>query len=361
MIKKIHFLAQFPPPMHGLTKAVQTLYRSSIGVDFELSAIDISDNKNILQTIWRIVRAKTDIFYFTISQTVGGNWRDLLLFKVIKWKEAKVIIHLHGGYYRTLIDEHCGSLQRKLNYSAMKEIDGAIVLGDSLKWIFSGLVPEEKIYVVKNCVDDEFTLTKSEIEEKVRGVKEGGIIEVMYLSNFIEAKGYREVLELARIAKEECNTNIHFNFAGKFLPLYAQEEEYFNNYIEKYQLQNYVTYHGVVGGEKKRELLKLCHVFVLLTRYPNEGQPISILEAYGNGQVVVTTNHAGIPDIADSSTGLVIDKNSIDLNKVYQFICSLDKDREKMVQIGCDNYQKSRDLYTEEQYVESMRKVFKEF
>lgn len=40
-----------------------------------------------------------------------------------------------------------------------------------------------------------------------------------------------------------------------------------------------VTYHGIVGGEAKRRLLKECYIFALPTRYPNEGQPISILEA----------------------------------------------------------------------------------
>ena len=43
------------------------------------------------------------------------------------------------------------------------------------------------------------------------------------------------------------------------------------------------------------------------TRYPNEGQPISILEAMGNGMFIITTDHAGIPDIVkDGVNGIVI-------------------------------------------------------
>ncbi len=48
---------------------------------------------------------------------------------------------------------------------------------------------------------------------------------------------------------------------------------------------------------KKRKLLKECYIFALPTRYRNEGQPISILEAMGNGMFIITTDHAGIPDI----------------------------------------------------------------
>ena len=47
--------------------------------------------------------------------------------------------------------------------------------------------------------------------------------------------------------------------------------------FEKVDITN--TYYGIVGGEQKRELLKKCYIFALPTRYPNEGQPISILEA----------------------------------------------------------------------------------
>ena len=64
---------------------------------------------------------------------------------------------------------------------------------------------------------------------------------------------------------------------------------------------------GIVGGEQKKELLKKCYIFALPTRYPNEGQPISILEAMGNGMFIITTDHAGIPDIVkDGVNGIVI-------------------------------------------------------
>ena len=58
---------------------------------------------------------------------------------------------------------------------------------------------------------------------------------------------------------------------------------------------------------QKKELLKKCYIFALPTRYPNEGQPISILEAMGNGMFIITTDHAGIPDIVkDGVNGIVI-------------------------------------------------------
>ena len=65
MMKKICFIAQFPPPMHGLSKAVETLYNSNLNFEidsqgeFEFEKVDITNNKNfILQSAKR----KAEIF-----------------------------------------------------------------------------------------------------------------------------------------------------------------------------------------------------------------------------------------------------------------------------------------------------------
>ena len=57
--------------------------------------------------------------------------------------------------------------QRKANYKAIKKLAGAIVLSKSLKKIFEGMIDDDKIFVVENCVDDQYLLTDQEIEEKL--------------------------------------------------------------------------------------------------------------------------------------------------------------------------------------------------
>ena len=82
--KKICFIAQFPPPMHGLSKAVETLYNSELNAsvnsdgEFEFEKVDITNNKNFLKNLLKISKSKADLFYFTISQPyryllTGGN------------------------------------------------------------------------------------------------------------------------------------------------------------------------------------------------------------------------------------------------------------------------------------------------
>lgn len=362
--KKICFIAQFPPPIHGLSKAVDTLYNSTLNAEissdgeFEFEKIDITNNRRFLKNLKMIYKNEANLFYFTISQTKGGNLRDLVILKLLEKQNKKCLIHLHGGYYRQLVDRDMPSWQRKKNYVAIKKLEGAIVLSESLKYIFEGMIPDEKIHVVENCVDDEFLLTDEEIMQKNDKLKNQNVINVMWLGNFIRSKGYVTVLEMAKLEKNRVHKGgekrFYFHFAGKFFE--EDEEKYFNNYVKDNALEEYITYHGVVDGDKKRKLLKICNIFALPTRYPNEGQPISILEAMGNAMFILTTDHAGIPDIVkDGINGSVITKDD-DVEKVYERL--LYTDIKKIQEIALYNRKYCKLYFNQEKYLSNMKELF---
>lgn len=358
--KKICFIAQFPPPMHGLSKAVDTLYNSELAQEYEFEKVDITNNKKILSTLLSIYKSKADLFYFTISQTKGGNLRDLVILKLLELQKKKCLIHLHGGYYRTLVDS-LGGWQAQANYKAISKLAGAIVLGPSLKWIFEGMLPVEKIFTVPNCVDDQYLMSDASFKRKTDGFANREIIHILYLSNFIRSKGYPEVLEMAKLEKKRVDAGgkrkFHFDFAGKFFE--DTEEKSFKQYVEDNGLGEYITYHGIVSGKEKQDLLMQCDVFMLPTRYPNEGQPISILEAMGNGMMIITTNHAGIPDIVeDGVNGFVIDKKEIDIDKCYQML--LKETQENMSNIIKTNRENVCLLYSQKRYIRNMQIVWKQ-
>ncbi len=305
-----------------------------------------------MKSLWSLLRCTSDVVYFTPSQTQGGNLRDLLFLKLIQWRKKACVVHIHGGYYRQLVDNDCPVWQQRMNYKAVSRWTGGIVLGHSLHHIFEGMLPDEKIFVCPNCVDDAFIA--SSINKKLRSIINGEILHVLYLSNFIVEKGYREVLELAKIVQEKGDNNkFVFHFAGKFFDL--SEEQYFKEHSEG--LQN-VVYHGIVCGQAKVDLLNCCHIFALLSRYPNEGQPISILEAMGNGMSIITTNHAGIPEIASLENGYVCDKAHIDVKEIYEYLLYSHNDRKKLAEVCRWNYATTKERYTEQQYIDKMDKIF---
>ncbi|MGG7214926.1 glycosyltransferase family 4 protein [Clostridium nigeriense] len=315
MKKKIAIIGQFPPPIHGLSKALDTLYNSYLNEEFDFTKIDITNNKNFFNNLIKILFSKLDLYYLTISQSKFGNIRDLIMIKLIQLKKRKIIIHLHGGGFRNILDNEFSNYQRKRNYKILSKVDAAIVLGDSLRYIFEGIIPKDKIYVVKNCVDDEVIISDEEFDGKISALESKKELKILYLSNFIEDKGYKEVLKLATLVKEKKDNRFKFVFAGKFF--YEDDKKEFFKYIKANNLEEIIEYRGIIYGEKKTNTLKECDYAILLTRYKNEGQPISIIEAMANGLGIIATNHAGIKDILISEKNILIDKNDINIEKIY--------------------------------------------
>lgn len=356
--KKICFIAQFPPPLHGLSKAVSTLYDSKLKHEFIFEKIDITNNKYIIKNLVLISNNKADLFYFTISQTKLGNIRDLAILKLLILQHKKCIIHLHGGYYRQLVENDLPTWQKKVNYKLINQLDGVIVLSNALKNIFKGMISENKIHVVMNCVDDTFLLTDSDLNKKMNVLQHQKIIHVLYLSNFIQTKGYFSVLEIAKLEKENVlagkNHRFHFDFAGKFFR--NSDRRLFDNFINENGLEDYITYHGIVDGQQKQTLLGQCHIFILLTRYHNEGQPISILEAMGNAMTIITTDHAGIPDIIKDGINGIVCKSDMGIETIYKKMQCLDN--RELIKTGNINRTYCKEMFNQEKHIESIKLIF---
>lgn len=355
MKKKIGIIGQFPPPMHGLSKALDTLYNSYLGEQYALEKFDITNNRRFLRIIFRILKSDLDVYYLTISQSKFGNLRDLMILKLIQLKKKKSIIHLHGGGFRNLLDYSLGSTQRKLNYNILGKVDCAIVLGESLKNIFDGIIDSSKIKVVKNCVDNEFVLENSVFEEKINLFCEKEVLNILYLSNFIEDKGYKDVLRLAKYSKDNEDNRFKFVFAGKFFN--DKDKSDFLKYIEENNLENIVEYKGIVFGNEKKQLIKDSDYFVLLTRYKNEGQPISIIEAAANGLRIITTDHAGIRDILDYDEMIVCNKNKISIEGIYEIISNEVHFRIELSSLLRENRKKIVEEFSEYMYLKGIDRV----
>lgn len=360
--KKICFIAQFPPPIHGLSKAVDTLYHSRLNSAenpdgrFEFEQVNLTENKKFLSNLRKIRKSRADLYYITISQTPGGNLRDLIIMRLLKRQHKKYLVHLHGGYYRRLVDQDLKLPQRNSNYKAMSHAAGAIVLGKSLKPIFEGMLPDSRIFTVPNCVDDQYLMSDTDFSRKVNGISGRPVRHVLYLSNFIRSKGYDRVLEMALLEKQRVNRGgerrFSFDFAGAFFD--EEEHSYFSHYIEKNHLEDYVAYHGIVSGDEKRKLLSDCDVFVLLTRYPKEGQPISILEALGSGMLVITTDHAGIPDIVKNGVnGYCLKAGADTAANAYRLMMNAD-----FRAFALAGRRTVLEHFTQSSYISGMEKVF---
>jgi glycosyltransferase involved in cell wall biosynthesis len=300
---KVLFIATLPPPVTGQSVAGQVLLDQLKDDGHTVCTINLSKNTfrqgisslsrifEVLGLTWRTWKAGRhfDAVYLTTSESLAGNLKDMLLLVAIGRLRSITWLHLHGGAgMRKLLAIRTGWIGR-LNHFFLKRVAGVIVLGERLTSIFDGYVEAERIRVVKNFAADNLFLDECLIADKW---SDNSVLRVLFLSNLLEGKGHLELLKAIRKLSPEIRSRFCFDFAGGFESVV--DEALFRAEIA--DLPN-VTYHGVVHGDAKQALLAKAHVFCLPTFYPYEGQPISILEAYASGCVVLTTDHSGIFDI----------------------------------------------------------------
>jgi glycosyltransferase involved in cell wall biosynthesis len=111
-----------------------------------------------------------------------------------------------------------------------------------------------------------------------------------------------------------------------------------------------------IAGEEKKALYAKSQVFCLPTYYPYEGQPISILEAYATGCVVVATEHSGVPDVfRDGVNGFAVEARSAD--SIRQALERIARDPQRLVDIAVGNCQAAYQQYRTAAYQSALTEI----
>jgi len=363
-----------PPPMGGDAKALKTLVESAEFIEqFTADVVDISDGRlrsaggpvitvskvhRIVNAAWSIASSGRGeppaLYYLVIAQSPMGAMRDLFLLWVMRaaaGRGAQVILHLHGGGFQEFYRRAPGLLRHMIRRS-FGRVRAAIVLGPSLAGMFDGILPRERVAVVANCVSNDALLSVDDYEAKMRSVSSRPL-RVLYLSNMIVSKGYLDLLEAAGYLASS-GVELQVSFAGPF-PTIAAERAFIDR-LATGGAAGVASYKGAVSGREKYQLLREHDVFVLPTYFPNEGQPISILEAMGAGMAIICTDHGGIADlVTDGVNGVFVPRE--DPHALAQALGGLAADMERVRCFGAANRQKVLNGYTEDAYVARMSEV----
>ncbi|HPO49790.1 MAG TPA: glycosyltransferase family 4 protein [Spirochaetota bacterium] len=362
MKKKILMIVPLPPPITGQSYASLFLYEK-LKDRFDIEVLNYS-RKNAVEKskpdfyfIKKIIEIgkeikikskKSDIVYFTISQSILGNLKDLFfLFKMGKLGRKKTIIHLHGGYFDRFLNK-APFMIKLFNKILFKNIKEGVVLGKSLIKCLLPIIPDNRISVVPNFYDKNLRILQEDFFNKWNNPDK---INILFLSNLMIEKGYLDLLEAFFILPEEIKKRLNLYFAGNFEN--ENNKIYFLKKIEKFEN---IKYFGVVEGEKKKALLQKSHCFVLPTYVSfGEGQPISILESYASGLVVFTTDWGGIKDIfCNDSNGITIRPKSPE--SIRDAIVDLFDNFEKYKKIARFNLQYSLN-FSEEAFVKNISEL----
>lgn len=313
---KIILIGPLPPPLTGQSVSFKMLVSDLEDRGFKINLVDISRQSiksigskglvrcyEVLNAYLKLLVAfilGSKICYITISQSSYGLFRDLLFVCTAKMFRVKVIAHLKGGNYDGFYFSK-SFLVKFIIRGFLKMLDKLIVLGNGLVSMYD-FIPDisNKIVVVNNGLP----IKTHGFNKKI---KNGDKIQIVFLSNLIESKGYIDILHAVKILKYELGINIKAVFAGEFVKSpddtvnISKNKDNFFQFIERNSLSENIEYVGTINGSKKWKLLQDSHFFCLPTNYINEGQPVSIIEAMAFGCVILSTKYRAIPDLVEDN------------------------------------------------------------
>lgn len=206
----------------------------------------------------------------------------------------KLVIHQHGGDFETFYASMTERRKEKVR-TILNMADVFLVLAPPWKRFFSEIVENRKIVVLPDAIS---------VPDFVP--KEYGQHKILFLGRICREKGILELFQaISQLLEKYPDIKV---FLGGIW-----EDEELQREMEK--LPGTVEWLGWLQGEKKKEWLSACDIFVLPSYF--EGQSVAILEAMAARCAVVASDTGGIPQmIRDGKTGILVrPKDSDSLQK----------------------------------------------
>ena len=299
-----------PPPYHGVAVSTSlVLANPALRSTFDVEHLDTSDRRSLenigrwelgnvllgLQAAGRLarrLRGRRGLVYLPLSAGGGGLLRDSLLIHLARLCGWKVAAHLRAGpEFRDAYWAQPPPIQwwTRLTLSRVHSVG---VMGESLRSIFDGLVPPERIAVVPNGTPD----VGEGDPERRNGT-------VLFLSNLRARKGLVESVEAAHIVLDR-HPDARFVFVG------AWDDKELERRVRDLAAPagDRIRFLPTVGGEGKRDVLHSSSI-LLFPPIESEGHPRVVLEGMAAGIPLVTTNQGAIADtVTDGESGFVLDE-----------------------------------------------------
>lgn len=283
-----------------------------------------------------------DILYITPGQSFLGVLKYSGFIFLGSLSRKQIITHIHGNHLATAYKKLNGLKKRLFKILLSKSTKG-IVLSKSLIPNMEIFIGKKHTHILPNFAEEY--LYENTSKKSYEGLR------VVYLSNLMKQKGILDLIDALK-KLEENNIPYQAKIAGS---IDQEHKEFITKEIEKLKHTLYV---GIVKGDSKKELLQWGTCFVLPTYYIMEGQPISILEALATGNVIVTTRHAGIPDVIyDGVHGYFVEKkNPLEMYKQLKFLV---ENPVKIKEIGRSNCIYFNENFTKEIFKSRLLTIFK--
>lgn len=218
--------------------------------------------------------------------------------KICKHLNLPLIVHFHG--YDASVFE---IIKNTNNYKEVFETAGFVVVVS--KKMHQDLLnfgcPEQKLIYNVCGPNDEFFNVQPNFSKQ----------QFIAIGRLVDKKApYYLILSFLKVIKKFPKAKLIMAGDGPLL-------DTCKNLVIYYSLEANVSFVGVISPEEYRDYLSVSLAMVQHSikadNGDSEGTPVGILEASAAGLTVISTKHAGIPDvIIDGITGLLVEEHDVD-------------------------------------------------
>ena len=268
----------------------------------------------------------------------AGSW----MVPICKSLNAPLIVHFHG------FDASRYDILEKFNESYKLMFDYAqniIVVSKAMKKaLINQGCPEHKLEINTYGPHPDFLKASPD-----------------YSSNTIISVGrhtykkapYLTILAFKKVLEEQPHLKLKMIGTGELFDVSQ-------NLVKSLGLEGKVI---LLGGLERSEIIRELSTAFLFVQHSlvayngdSEGTPVGIIEAMSAGLPVVSTRHAGIPDVViEGETGFIVDENDID--GMAKHILDVAKDKAVIQKLGQNAHEKIQRDYTLKKHIDKINHI----
>ncbi|NAS31627.1 glycosyltransferase [Flavobacteriaceae bacterium R38] len=351
--KKLLFIMQLPPPVHGASM-MNRYIKESVNINNAFSTdylpLSFADKiedigklslKKILRMvafifklITKLIKTKPNLIYYTISPFGGAFYRDAIFVFIIKLFRIKIVFHLHG---KGIIDQCRKKIKKKI-YSYTFKNTSVITLSEMLDYDIKD-IHKGNIYNLPNGIE----INELEINDKSKAS-----IKVLYLSNLVKAKGILDLIQALQIMPK-ISTEYSVDIIGDSADVSV---EGLRSIVKRSKLDTLVNVLGPKYGKEKWEAFKNSDIFVFPSH--NECFPLVLLEAMQFKNAIISTDNGAIKEIIQNCGIIVPQKSPKDLTITLK---DLILDKQKIQLLKEKSQKEFREKYTLEIFENNLIKI----
>ena len=285
--------------------------------------------------IYKLFRHSYDIIHLNPSVTIYSIVKDSFYVFILSFSgySSKTVVFFRGCDEGIIHRLKKSVVLKKLFLRYYNKLGKILVLSTPFKQQLVELgIKEDKILVTTTLYKKSKNVFLGNKNSK------NGIINILFMSRFVKAKGIDIVCGVLKLLVENGYEKIRFVFAGD-----GPEIDNLYSFINDNRLNEFVSLPGYITGKLKDRVLAEGDIYILPTKH-TEGLPNAMLEAMGAGLVIISKPVGGIPEVVeDGLNGFLHDSD--DPIAYFNSVRKLIEEKELLIEIQKRNRRKAENNF----------------